>query len=106
MMEQDIFVGIVALALGLFVTASALLNTGAFSRFWLARRVEAAWGSRTARGVGAMIGLLVTFLGVLLVLGFLAARRPVAQSSTGPLEFATLPVKGFNPLATGSRAVS
>lgn len=75
MIEQDIFVGFVAVGLGFFVVGSAILNTQGFSRFWLCRRMENAFGSEVSRCVGGLVGLLVATLGVLLMLGMLPAKK-------------------------------
>ena len=75
MIERDLFVGIVAVGLGIFVAGSALLNTTGFSRFWLSRRMEKQWGPLVARGVGLLVGVLVAILGVLLSMGMLPARN-------------------------------
>ncbi len=82
MMEQDILVGLVALGMGGFIAISAIRNSDGFSRFWLFRRIESAWGPTASRGVGAAIGVLVAFLGVLLILGLMPNRKSRLSPST------------------------
>ncbi len=91
--EQDIFVGIVATGLGFFVIGSAILNTEGFSRFWFCRRVENSFGPQVARGVGGMIGLAMATLGILLMLGFLPAKK----SRSGRLPDHPAAATGYRP---------
>ena len=70
MIEQDIFVGVVALGLGIFVTSSAILNSAWFSKFWLSRMLDQSCGPIWSRRVGGILGILVAILGVLIMIGF------------------------------------
>jgi hypothetical protein len=90
MITQDIFVGIVAIALGVVVTASALMNTPAFSRFWITRRIESSFGSGASRMTGALAGLAIAAIGVLLLTGVL----PLKKACLAPLPATDLPTTG------------
>ena len=70
MVEQDIFVGIVAILTGVFVFASAALNSEWIGRFWIARRIENAFNGSVSRLVIMGIGALCMILGTLLILGY------------------------------------
>lgn len=70
MIEQDIFVGFVALGLGIFVASSAILNSQWYSKFWLARMLDQSCGPLWSRRVGGFLGILVAILGVLIMIGF------------------------------------
>lgn len=78
-MIQDLFMGIAAALIGLFMLFSAILNTETFSRFWLTVRIEARFGSNVARVAGALSGITLMLIGGLLMLGLMPARsRPVS----------------------------
>ena len=70
MVSQDVFVGLVALATGLFVFVSAVLNTQWANNFWIARHIENSSNASVSRFVLIAIGALCVLLGALLLLGF------------------------------------
>lgn len=70
MIEQDIFVGVVAVLTGLFVMASALLNSKWINRFWISRHLESASNGIVSRAFVIGLGVICSVLGVLLILGF------------------------------------
>jgi hypothetical protein len=75
MVEQDIFVGVVALLTGLFVFGSAALNSQWVSRFWIARHIENASNAGVSKLVIMAIGALCMILGTLLILGFFPSEK-------------------------------
>ncbi len=90
MVPQDIFVGIVAVATGLFVLVSALVQSRWIGEFWLTRHVEQAANQSVSRMVLVTLGAICTLLGTLLLLGFFASGTsqlqtdPSSTSSAGP----------------------
>ncbi len=67
---QDIFVGVVAIGIGLFALFSAACNWDWSYRLWKARYMEARFGRRGARIFYAMLGAAMIALGVAIALGF------------------------------------
>ena len=65
MITQDIFVGIVAIAVGIFVMASAVIQSQWINRFWMTRRIENAANGSISRLVIIGMGALCTILGTL-----------------------------------------
>ncbi len=74
MIEQDIFVGVVALCTGLFIVASAIVDAAWFNRFWLSRRVANISNQSVSRIVVGAVGAVCAVLGVLLILGFFSSE--------------------------------
>ena len=75
MIEQDIFVGVVALLTGLFVFVSSAMNSQWISRFWIARHIENASNESVSRLAIMAIGALCMILGTLLILGFFPSEK-------------------------------
>ena len=83
MITQDIFVGIVAIAVGIFVMASAVIQWQWINRFWMTRRIENAANGSISRLVIIGLGALCTILGTLLLLGFFPSE---SESEPEPKE--------------------
>ena len=87
MIEQDIFVGGVAVVTGLFVFGSAVLQSKWISKFWLVRHIENTSNGSVARFVLMGIGAICMVLGTLLILGFFANdSRREGMSEYLPIE--------------------
>jgi len=71
---QDVFVGAVAVIIGLLSVAAAVANINWAYQFWLARRVEARFGRRGARVYYAVLGLALIALGCAIATGYVANR--------------------------------
>ena len=67
---QDVFVGTVAVSVGLLALTSAIGNWDWPYRLGMARRVESRFGRRGARIFYAILGALLVALGVAIALGF------------------------------------
>ncbi len=82
MISQDIFVGVVALATGLFIFVSAALKTPWANKFWIARHIENSSNASVSRLVLLAIGALCVLLGTLLILGFFpSGEEPTVESA-------------------------
>jgi len=81
MVEQDIFVGIVAILTGLFVFASAAFQSQWIGRFWLARHIESASNGSVSRLVIMGIGTTCMVLGTMLLLGFFPSNSSETDST-------------------------
>ena len=71
---QDLMVGSTAVMIGLLGLAVALGNWDWFYQLRLARRIQLAWGRRTARVYYAVLGLLLIALGAAIMLGRIPHR--------------------------------
>lgn len=80
----DTFVGVVAILIGCAIALSAILNTGAFSRFWISRSLGAKYGTRVAQGGGAAAGILIAIIGLMLLNGILPFRSAVLERTSLP----------------------
>jgi hypothetical protein len=69
MAGQDLFVGAVAVAIGVFALGSAIFNWDWSYRLWKARWVESRFGRRGARVFYVMLGVLMITLGVAIAAG-------------------------------------
>jgi small neutral amino acid transporter SnatA (MarC family) len=67
---QDVFVGAVAVGIGLFALLSAAFNWDWSYQFWTARWVESRFGRRGARVFYVILGLVMIALGVAIATGF------------------------------------
>lgn len=86
MVWQDVFVGTVAIGIGLFALASAAFNWDWSYQLWKARWVEARFGRRGARIFYAILGTVMIALGLALAGGFGPNRaRAGAGESGSPL---------------------
>jgi hypothetical protein len=70
MAVQDVFVGVVAIGIGLFALLAAIFNWDWSYRLWKARWVEARFGRRGARVFYVILGLAMIALGVAIAVGF------------------------------------
>jgi hypothetical protein len=70
MEPQDVFVGAVAVAIGVFALLSAICNWNWSYQLWKARWVEARFGRRGARLFYTILGLAMIALGVAIACGF------------------------------------
>ena len=70
MAMQDVFVGAVAICIGLFALLSAIFNWDWSYRLWKARWAEARFGRRGARVFYVILGLAMIALGVAIAVGF------------------------------------
>lgn len=75
MITPDTFIGTVAVLMGAGMAFSALMNTEAFSRFWLSRALESSCGSVVARGAGVAAGVIMAIIGLMLISGVLPLRK-------------------------------
>ena len=66
----DLFVGSVAILLGITGVAAALFNSDASFQIAKARWIERRGGRRAARSVYAIVGLLLIVLGIAIAAGF------------------------------------
>ncbi len=82
MIEQDVFVGCVALAVGVFVGTSALYNARWYSRFWLARVLNHSCGPIWSRWLGGLLGAFVALLGVLIMIGVFSQNQRKSSDRT------------------------
>lgn len=82
MNPQDIFVGLVAVSLGLYFCVSAMINSSWFTKFWVTRYLDQTMGSGFARGFGMILGIAFALLGVLLMLGMFS-NKSGRQSGSG-----------------------
>lgn len=67
---QDVFVGAVAIGIGIFALLSGVLNWEWSYRLWKARWVEARFGRRAARAFYVILGLSMIALGIAIAAGF------------------------------------
>lgn len=86
----DIFVGSVALVLGIAALVAALFNLEAAFQLPKAQAIENRYGRRGARICFAVLGLLLVGLGCLALVGF----APNAENQSGQQRLLTRPV-GF-----------
>jgi hypothetical protein len=70
MAAQDIFVGAVALGIGIFAILSAVFNWDWSYQLWKARWVETRFGRRGARIFYAILGMVMIALGIAIAAGF------------------------------------
>lgn len=84
MITPDTFIGTVAVLMGAGMAFSALMNTDAFSRFWLSRALESSYGSTVARGTGVAAGVIVAIIGLMLLSGTLPLRKAGLDRATRP----------------------
>ncbi len=97
MVEQDIFVGIVAMVTGLFVFSSAAFKSEWVGRFWIARHIESASNESVARYVVMAIGALCMILGALLILGFFPSEKAKATARAKATAFTASSTAEFLP---------
>ena len=69
MVLQDVFVGAVAVGIGLFALLSAAFNWDWSYQLWKARWVESRFGRRGARIFYAILGVVMIALGVAIAVG-------------------------------------
>jgi len=67
---SDIFVGSIAVVIGVTALLTALYNWERPYQFWLARIIARQFGHTSARIYYASLGLLIIGLGVFIALGF------------------------------------
>ena len=67
---QDVFVGAVAICIGLFALLSAIFYKDWSYRLWIARWVEARYGRGGARVFYLILGVAMIVLGVAIAVGF------------------------------------
>lgn len=84
MISTDAFIGAVAMFTGAGMVFSAIMNTGAFSRFWLSRALEASFGSAVSRGAGVAAGMILAIIGLLLLSGILPLRKAGLDRGSRP----------------------
>ncbi len=67
---QDVFVGAVAVGIGLLAILSAAFNWDWPYQFWTARWVDSRFGRRGARIFYVILGIVMIALGVAIATGF------------------------------------
>ena len=85
MFERDLFVAIVAFALGTYAMHAAYISRPSCFEFWLVKRVDAKLGRQKTRAVVGIAGLLIVMLGVYI----LAFPSSTFRSSTQPVPLGT-----------------
>jgi small neutral amino acid transporter SnatA (MarC family) len=68
--HQDLLVGIVGIALGLFLLACAITNWRWYYSLYTANWLERRFGRGGARSIHALLGLGLVALGVAIALGY------------------------------------
>jgi len=71
MLDTDLFVGSVAIALGAFVASAAIFNWDWYYQLRKPQWVESLWGRTTARIIFAIVGLGLIVLGGVIAIGML-----------------------------------
>ncbi len=67
---EDLFVGIVAISIGLFLICSAVVNWNWFYSLRTARWLQQLFGKNGARLVHVLLGLILIALGTAIALGY------------------------------------
>lgn len=81
MISADLFVGAVAIAIGLFVSSAALFNWDWYYQLHKARWIESIWGRSGARVFFGILGLGLIVLGAAIATGMLSGEPERGKNS-------------------------
>lgn len=81
MINPDLFVGAVAIAIGLFVMSAALFNWEWYYQLHKARWIESICGRGGARVFFGVLGLALIVLGAAIATGMLSGKSERSKSS-------------------------
>ena len=100
MLDADMFVGSVAMALGAFVASAAIFNWEWYYQLRKPRWVESLWGRTAARIIFAILGLGLMVLGAVIAIGMLTepsqTKRDANDRHTRRLAIASLEAYAVN----------
>ena len=105
MNPEELFVGVVAIALGVLAVAAAIGNWDCCFQSAKVRWIETLGGRRTARAIYAFVGVALIVLGVAIALGFGPNKSRRGVNQTWPR--GTTPELAFDfPLTLAPRSSS